>query len=531
MKTDDVQEEGIHEVYNEELVDYKEVLKAKKLTFQDIRDHMSGPVISLMLHMVLIALLSAWIVMERPKDQEAIEVDMLVVPQKDIEIPKPPEIKPPEDIPTDVPVKNFIEKPKKVEIEPVEPIETPITKDVVVMPIKMTNSALKLPVAVALIGRDPKSKENAVGDGDDTGNSQTILYKGLCWLKDHQNPDGSWGDTKKENISAYTGLALLAFLGYGATPGSQEFGPTVIKAIKKLTEFAGQDAGRVKGGYRHGIVMYALTEAYILTRIPMLEGIVKKGNLRIVKGMNDNGSFNYGYNNSKMRSDLSVAGWNYQALKAAFVSGCDIEGLVPAIDRLIDKGLKQTHYVKSGGFSYADTGGAKSSMTSVGTLCLQLYGEAKSKQVKAGIRYLEQPEYNWFHWEGQKRKVPQWSLYQWYYQTQVFFIAYKGKGRKWRKWNSMFVKELKIRQKKDGRWESPQYTFGTKDKKGGGHGEGSLAGLDQPVYSTSLCCLMLEVYYRTLSTSGAKNLHSLIENSGVEDDMDIPLKMTDRETI
>lgn len=524
MNTEPRHDDGIHEVYEEEFVDYNEVLKAKKLTFQDIRDHMSGPVFSIMAHMVIIALLSAWIVTPKPKKEIFIETRVMPIPKTKLPDIKPPPEDTTEDVPTDVPVDRTIEKPQDVEVEPVEKIETPTPNQDVVLDMKLTNSALILPVPVGRIGRDPGTKKRKVKIYDSEGGSQKPLIKGLRWLKDHQNPDGSWGDSKKENIPAYTGLALLAFLGYGATPSSQEFGPTVIKAIKKLTEFVGQDANGVRGGYRHGIVMYALNEAYIMTQIPMLENLVKKGSLRIVRGMNAKGSFNYGYNNSKMRSDLSVAGWNYQALKAAFVSGCEIDGLVPAIDKLIDKGLKETHYVKAGGFSYADSGGPKGTMTSVGTLCLQLYGESKSKQVKTGLRYLEQPNQAWFNWKGHNKKVPQWALYQWYYQGQVFFTAYEGKGSKWRKWNKMMVRELKKRQKSDGRWESPQFTFGTKEKKGG-HGEGSLKGLDQPVYSTSLCCLMLEVYYRTLSTSAKNNLKVPSFNAAEDEDND--LKMTD----
>ena len=520
MKTDERAEAGIHEDCDD-FVDYNEVIQAKKLTFQDVRDHMSGPVVSLMLHVILIAVLSAWIVSKGPDESKApLEIEYIIVkPKKIVEIPEPPLVKPPDEDVVDAPVDDPSFEAQDDPVVPnVEAINCPTpSPDIVItnLNVPLTNSAKLMPALMA--NRGPQGKKDAVGKHSKVPKGQVVLLKGLRWLKDHQNADGSWGDSKIANVPAYTGLALLAYLGYGAGPASQEFGPTVIKAIKKLKDFAGDDGMGVRGGYRHGIVMYALSEAYCMTKIPMLESTVTNGARRIVLGQNEKGSFNYGYNNSKMRSDLSVFGWNFQAMKAAFASGCEVEGIEDAIDKAVDMGLKKTHLVSAGGFNYGENGGATGTMTSVGTLCLQLVGEKKSREVTAGIRYLEQPRQCWFNWKGKDKRVPAWALYQWYYQTQVFFLAYEGKGSKWRKWDKMFAGELVRRQKKDGRWESPQYTFGTKDKKGG-HGEGAFSGLDQPVYSTSLSCLMLEVYYRTLSTSSANVIKFSDLKSGTDDD-------------
>jgi hypothetical protein len=104
-------------------------------------------------------------------------------------------------------------------------------------------------------------------------------------------------------------------------------------------------------------------------------------------------------------------------------------------------------------------------MTAVGTLCLQLFEPEKSKAVKTGVRYLEQANYFWFSWKG-------------------------------------------------------------KDKKG--HGEGSFKGLDQPVYSTALSCLMLEVYYRHMTTSAARNLEMISNKAMIEDDDKLGLKLKDK---
>jgi hypothetical protein len=232
-----------------------------------------------------------------------------------------------------------------------------------------------------------------------------------------------------------------------------------------------------------------------MTGIPMLKDTVNKCVLRIINAVNSDGSFNYSYDNTQMRSDLSVAGWNYQALKAAYSAGIEVPGLEECIDKCIETGLKKTHFCGSG-FSYNKKSGPSDVMTAVGTLCLQLFGDEKSKEVTAGIRLLEADENFWFSWNGHHGKTAPWSLYKWYYQTQVIFQAHHGSGAKWKKWNKMFSGELARKQNKDGSWFSPAYKAKLK-----GHSENSeLPGIDQPVYATSLSCLMLEVYFRYLTT-------------------------------
>jgi hypothetical protein len=86
----------------------------------------------------------------------------------------------------------------------------------------------------------------------------------------------------------------------------------------------------------------------------------------------------------------------------------------------------------------------------------------------------------------------------------------------------MFTRELIRRQKKDGRWESPAFEGNV-----GGHSEATeLHGIDQPVYSTSLCCLMLEVYYRYLPTFNLKHMkHKNTASSGGDEDDDVEVKI------
>ena len=504
---------------------YEEIMEAKKLTIDDVKQHFTGPVISVLMHVVLLVFLSTWIVFRAPDQGKDIQVKEVVIQPKEIEEIEPPEE--PEEVVEETDIEVEVERPdvesddSNIETEEVA-VDAP-AQDVVmpnILSVKPSNSSLVMPALYgARSGNGRKGALKRYGGGRRTEKS---LLSGLRWLKDHQNSDGSWGDSNQQNMPAYTGMALLAFLAHGETPSSVEFGKTVMKAIKKLVEYVGYDGMGVPGGYRHAIATYALCEAYGLTQIPALEDVMNKCVSRIVHGENQYGSFNYGYANGKTtlawngaevtdRCDLSVGGWNYQALKAGHAAGSTAPGLEDAIDKAIEVGLKKTHFAGTG-FSYGKGEGYSDTMTAVGTLCLQLFGAGSSSQAQVGLQNLETDSNFWISWKGRNGKVHGWSLYKWYYQTQVIFQGHKGSGSKWKRWNKMFTRELIKRQKKDGRWESPAF-----EAKLQGHTENTLNGLDQPVYSTSLSCLMLEVYYRYLPTFKVSKIK---HKAAVEEDDD-----------
>ena len=519
---DEMQEEGLEEEHG--APSFEELMAARKLTMQDVKEHISGPVLSLIVHVIILAILSTVIVFSPPDEGKDIEVKEVVVEVKPLEKKiEPPEPEEPTEEDTDVDVDRPSDVSESETDVPTEDVAVDAPSQDVTVPsilsVCPSNSALVMPALYG--GRTGGGRKGALKRYGGSSRTERAVLKGLRWLKDHQNSDGSWGEARPDDHPALTGLALLAFLAHGETPSSAEFGQTVLKGIKKLIEFLGPDASGVIGGYRHGIVMYALSEAYTLTKIPMLEDVMNKGMTKLIQGMNGAGAFNYGYgveglgpgHGGKTRDDLSVSGWNYQALKAAFAAGCSSEGLEAALDKGITVGLQKTFFgPQTGSFCYAVDNGAQQNlgsptMTAAGVLCLQLMGAGKCSQAQAGVKYLEQPKYFTFDF-GSPADI-NWSFYLWYYQTQVFFQAYSGKGGKWRAWNKMFTRELLRRQETDGRWETP----GSMERE-------NLPGLNTPIYSTALGCLMLEVYYRYLPTFKVAHVRKVAPaNEGGTDDL------------
>ena len=110
------------------------------------------------------------------------------------------------------------------------------------------------------------SRRNAVRKGGGSRKTENAVDAALRWLKEHQEPDGSWDNEKYEgkgkNDPAVTAFALLAFLGAG---NSMEFGKyktTVKKGVQWLMK---QHDGNGRVGphrYQAPITMMALAEAY-----------------------------------------------------------------------------------------------------------------------------------------------------------------------------------------------------------------------------------------------------------------------------
>jgi hypothetical protein len=328
---------------------------------------------------------------------------------------------------------------------------------------------------------------------------ERAVSSSLEWLKQKQNPDGSWPG---QNKAAMTGLALLCYLGRCETPESPFYGDTVLKGINYLIELSNKNeygyiGEEIKSGastYAHGIATYALGEMYTLARLgskelPGMKDAFVKGVKLIIENQNKRGSWTYGgveagkpygYNKDSGGEDLSVAGWQFQALKAAKNSSLKIDGLHSALDKCVDYVLaKQT---KDGGFGNAnrDQHYNQWSLTGAGTLALQTAAKGKTKAIKDSIeflhKFLEAEPLDW---------NKNCNLYCWYYYTQAFFQA---GGDEWKFYNQQFLPQILAAQNPDGSFKKGRPNWPAGDAA-------------DPVYRQVLCTLQLEVFYRYLKVA------------------------------
>lgn len=322
----------------------------------------------------------------------------------------------------------------------------------------------------------------------------------LEWLKGKQNTDGSWG---RQHKAAMTGLALLCFLGRCEMPDSPFYGDTVMKGILYLVELGrknpsgllAEDRTRGPSCYEHGIATYALGEVYTLSRLgqmklPGMREAFEKGVKLILDHQLEDGGWGYGedgdlcYRRSG-RGDLSVTGWQFQALKAAKHTRLPIDGLQGGISRAV-KYLESTQSPHGGfGAVNRDAGYNQWNLSGVGILGLQTLGSGKTGSVRKGLRFLtEFLTAEPLDWDRNA------NLYSWYYMTQCYF---QQGGADWAFYNAQFLPQLLGNQQQDGSWreERPNSTIAST----------SPAGADRSIYRQALCTLMLEVYYRYLKVA------------------------------
>ena len=531
-----------------ELIEIQEAYRRQKL-----KETLIGPIISTCAHVTLLIICAVFFVGETVEKNQTVEITPVVeeIPQEEPPPPPPPpEIPPPEpqEIISHDPTVTSDAVPDAADlVGAIDDVsdEPPSTDDnaetELVNDIKP--SASNIVSSKMFGGRSSAGRSGALKSYGGSVAAQDSLNKALKWLASVQNPDGSWSDSgngvkKPKGMPArfnanmragfqpklkaagatagsqkysvgLTGLALLAFLAHGETPKSKQYGKTVSDAISWLVNSYINQVGKSYESYSHAIRTYALSEAYAMTGNYNILDILEPSLEIIIKGQQASGSFVYIYAKND-REDLSVAGWNYQAMKAAKGAHVEIDGLQEAIGRSVAHLRKKAASKNDGkSFTYNKVRKSDHRMRAVGVLCLQLFGQGEIPELKDELNLIATEDLAKFKWDN----APQESLYGWYYATQCMFQV---GGNKWKAWNAVFQKELKGNQNPAGYWEYPGKSHGPKSDHG------------MKVYATCFCSLMLTVYYRYLpmtakggaKKAAAKNPVQKAKAAG-EEDIDI----------
>ena len=309
--------------------------------------------------------------------------------------------------------------------------------------------------------------------------AERAVRQGLDFLTKKQNSDGSFGE---EYTAGMTGLALLAYLGHCETPESPKFGESVVNAALYLMDRSIKNDGRITNGksghheaYEHAIGTYALAELYTMTKesgkeIPRLESVLKKSVGVIVDAQTKVGGWPYGFK-GQGKEDMSVSGWQIQALKAAHNTGRRFSGVEKALDLACTKYLPAIQD-SEGAFKYnPDHARGKPTLTGAALLGMQIWKGMGSTPYNKGIAYLA---------EKYKNPSPGSNYYAPYYNTQAFFMH---EGEEWENYNKIFQPKLLDAQNADGSW------LRSGERR------------DHQFMNTAWAVLMLEVYYRYLPTT------------------------------
>jgi hypothetical protein len=294
----------------------------------------------------------------------------------------------------------------------------------------------------------------------------------------------------------YTGLVLLAYFGHCETPASEEFGDSCLKGMVYLINRGMKNNGLMATNladkhwpYEHAIATYALAEALTFCKemklvVPNLKEVTEKAGQFIIDNQHKNGGWAYAYSTADdAHVDTSVSGFQIQALKACSHTSIQFKGMQPTVSKALN--YVNGNQDESGGYGYSGTKsiieGGYHSLTGAGMLANQMWGKGGRSEVRKGAEYiLKNSKFTY---------DDEWAdLYAHYYESQAMM---QMGGEYWEKYNLIFRDQVLKGQNPDGSWREP----------GGGKKIRSVGGFNQ-IYRTVLCTLMLEVYYRFLSTDG-----------------------------
>ncbi len=310
--------------------------------------------------------------------------------------------------------------------------------------------------------------------------TEDAILKSLRWLKEKQNEDGSWS---KDAPEAVTALALLCFLIQNELPDSKEFGATVEKAGRYLTERlnALPDGGVLapQTPEAHALATRTMAEFYMTTRLPSAKIAMEKGLAIIIANQRPDGGWAVGYKRDG-GWDLAFSARQIEALWGGFVSGTTSPQLMESKD-------KAAAFVQKTAFRY---GAFRNSATALsisplaqaaGVFSLQLLGKKDSTEVAAALKWLQ--ENGKVAWRDTEYHPD--SPAAWLYQSETM---YYNNSADWAKWKAQGTRELILNQKSDGHWGLPPVK--TTD------GDTAVQLDSRSYYATIYCCMVLDLGVR-----------------------------------
>lgn len=345
-----------------------------------------------------------------------------------------------------------------------------------------------------LSGRTPEGRKQLGERFGATPQSEAAVDEALKWLADHQRSNGSWSfnleldpcngqcshgkkgndDTPTPTTGA-TGLALLAFLGAGHTHHEGPYQETVRRGLYYLRESASESEFGLdwqQGSmYGHGIALMAVAEALSMTTSKDgkydtdLKALVQAASSFSCVAQHENGSWGYVPGSP---GDTTLTGWQVLSLLATKRNGIYLRSHTLSKAKEFVLSVKEKDEYS---FGYKSREG-EPTMDAIALTLLLYLGQT--------------PGYTPFDRALDRiadRGPTLTNVYHDYYATLALHHA---RHRDWDKWNQRIRDHLVATQATSGH-ERGSWHF--KDKWGDVGGR---------VYTTAMCAMILEVYYRYL---------------------------------
>lgn len=458
--------------------------------------HLLGWLLSSLVHLLILVIFALWF-LEPTTDRPLLVITAAVNQEADepaaFELSEPDPLL--EAAAADAPAEQ-----QTVTITEISPITLPFTQPVAAVAEPIGHEATRLlasqnllqlsaaPTGGGLDGRTGHRRSELVASQGGTIASERAVEAGLAWLAVHQRQDGSWWLQHDETVCSCrhpgvketslgaTGLALLPFLGAGYTHRQGPYQQVVARGLEYLesrlqsTPHGGSlQEGASFGMYTHGIATVAICEAYAMTQDPALRPLVEQTVSFIQNAQHPRGGWRY---NPGEPGDTTVTGWQVMALKSARLAGYETsENVWTKAGQFLDS--VQT---PDGHFYGYQSRKKEPGPTAVALLVRMYQGWLRNEaKLERGVTYLA------------TLGPSDTDMYYNYYATQV--LHHYG-GNSWSRWNRQMRDYLVETQAVDGHEQGSWY-FSDR--------HGTIGGR---LYTTAICLMILEVYYRHLPLYG-----------------------------
>ena len=329
------------------------------------------------------------------------------------------------------------------------------------------------------------------------------VERGLAWLRDRQNDDGSWTakigyklntnyqytEDKRGHVGV-TALAGMAFLAGGHVPGRGPYGATVERALDFVLSAVQEDGYITHAGsrmYSHAFATIFLAEICGMTDRADVRTKLQLAVDFIVHSQNAEGGWRY--EPYAVESDMSIVVCQVLALRAARNIGIRVPKSVidKAARYVVDSAVTEESISQSwggrayrseiGSFHYQKEDASRSSfsLTAAGVTALHGVGIYSAESIDAGIRYLMSSLDRFQRMYGRSAGYHYFFWYGHYYGVQALYTA---GGPAWDAYFDSVRSEILSGQSPDGSW--PNDT-----------GPG-------PAFGTACAVLILEIPYRFL---------------------------------
>ena len=295
------------------------------------------------------------------------------------------------------------------------------------------------------------SAQNSPSQNETNPQWRDSVERGLEWLAQSQNPDGSFGKGRMSGNAGIVSLCALALMGDGNLPGRGRYGAAVARALEYVLQHV-SESGLVSSEnmngpmYGHGFAALFLGEIYGMSSDDARVRDALTRAIRLIENsQNDEGGWRY--NPVPDDADVSVTICQVMALRSARNAGIRIP------KQVIDNAVRYVRECQNpdGGFRYMRTSGASGwPRTAAGVATLFYAGVYDDDSIPRGLAYVRRAATP----DGAGPAVQAYYFYGHYYAAQAMYLA---GGDWWKMWWPRIQSELIQHQNADGSWSDPQW--------------------------------------------------------------------------